>query len=151
MIEEGVVHRENIYQNQKPLKSMEMQKKLISDKLTLIRFFDVGIDKEGYWNYNQVALQVKDVCDVLSIEFNNNNVDSNVDNSSNVDFVIMMDQLLPEILALTNKNWKWERLKSYPSLKMTKDSSTCLLKKESDASMNNQQVRLEGPPSRKRN
>ena len=41
------------------------KKKQIKDKLTLIRFFDVGVNLEGFWNYDQMALQVEDVFDVL--------------------------------------------------------------------------------------
>ena len=42
---------------------------MINDKLTLVRFFDVGINEEGYWNYNQIALQVEDVFDALAIKY----------------------------------------------------------------------------------
>jgi len=37
------------------------KKKKIHDNLTLLRFFDVGINLEGFWNYDQMALQVENV------------------------------------------------------------------------------------------
>ena len=64
------------------------KKRLLKDSLTLVRFFDVGINEEGYWNYNQLAHQVEDIYDVLSVKFDKNNVDNN----KNVDFAIMLDQ-----------------------------------------------------------
>ncbi len=45
------------------------KKKLIRDKLTLVQFFDLGINEEGYWNYFHMALQIEDVFDVLSFKF----------------------------------------------------------------------------------
>ena len=57
-------------------------KKKINDNLTLIRFFEVVINEEGYWNYNQMALQVGDVIDILMIKYKH----------SNVDFLFLMDQ-----------------------------------------------------------
>ena len=71
------------------------KKKLIEDKLTLVQFSDVEINKEGYWNNNQIALQVEDIYDVISVKFKNNFVDNSEDKTIetyNVDFVIMMDQ-----------------------------------------------------------
>ncbi len=38
------------------------KKKLIRDKLTLVQFFDLGINDEGYWNYFHMALQIEDLC-----------------------------------------------------------------------------------------
>ena len=52
----------------------------MKDPLTLVRFFDVGINEEGYWNYNQIALQVEDVFDVLAIKY------------PQYDIVLLMDQ-----------------------------------------------------------
>ena len=43
--------------------------KEIHHKQTLIQFFDVGINLEGFWNYDQMAIQVEDVVDVLSVKF----------------------------------------------------------------------------------
>ena len=37
----------------------------MKDPLTLVCFFDVGINEEGYWNHNQIALQVEDVFDPI--------------------------------------------------------------------------------------
>ena len=45
------------------------KKKKIDKTLTLIQYFDLGTNEEGYWNYNHVALQVEDVFDVLSIKY----------------------------------------------------------------------------------
>ena len=46
----------------------------------MIRFFDVGINLEGFWNYDQTALQVEDVFGVLSVEY------------PQYDFLFMLDQ-----------------------------------------------------------
>ena len=56
------------------------KKNVLTDSLTLVRFFDVGINEEGYWNYNQIALQVEDVFDVLAIKY------------PQYDIVLLMDQ-----------------------------------------------------------
>ena len=45
------------------------QKKKLTDQLTLIRFFDVGINLEGFWNYDQMSLQVEDAYDVLAVKY----------------------------------------------------------------------------------
>ena len=45
------------------------KKRKIKDQLTLIRFFDVGVNLEGFWNYDQMALQVEDVFSVLRIKY----------------------------------------------------------------------------------
>ncbi len=45
------------------------QKKEITDRLTLVRFFDLGFNEEGYWNYFHMALQIEDVFNVLSIKY----------------------------------------------------------------------------------
>ena len=42
---------------------------MVKDPLNLVCFFDVGINEEGYWNYNQISLQVEDVFDVLAIKY----------------------------------------------------------------------------------
>ena len=44
-------------------------KKKISYNLTLVRFFDVGVNLEGFWNYDKMALQVEDVYNVLSVKY----------------------------------------------------------------------------------
>ena len=38
-------------------------------KLTLVSFFDVEVNLEGFWNYDQMALQVEDIFDVLAIKY----------------------------------------------------------------------------------
>ena len=35
----------------------------------MIQYFNIGINEEGHWNYNHIALQVEDVFDILSIKF----------------------------------------------------------------------------------
>ena len=57
----------HIFQVKSPIKLMEPTK---SDQryTSLVHFFDVGINEEGYWNYNQIDLQVEDVFDVLAIK-----------------------------------------------------------------------------------
>ena len=64
-------HR-NLWQHQK--------KEEIKDRLTLVRFFDLGINEEGYRDYFHMALQIEDTFDVLSIKYPMH------------DFVILMDQ-----------------------------------------------------------
>ena len=56
------------------------KKKKIDKTLTLIQYFDLGMNEEGYWNYNHVALQVEDIFDVLSIKY------------PSYDFLFMLDQ-----------------------------------------------------------
>ena len=56
------------------------KKKPITDELTLIRFFDLGVNEEGYWNFSHMALQIEDVLDILSVKY------------PNFDFLILMDQ-----------------------------------------------------------
>ncbi len=43
------------------------KKKKIVDNLTLMHFFDVGINLEGFWNYDQMALQGEDIKNVVSV------------------------------------------------------------------------------------
>ena len=57
-----------------------ISKKPFTDKLTLVRFFEVGVNLEGFWNYDQMALQVEDVYDVLAIKY------------PNYDFLFIFDQ-----------------------------------------------------------
>ena len=56
------------------------KKKKITDPLTLIRFFDVGVNLEGFWNYDQMSLQVEDVYDVLATVY------------PTYDFLLLLDQ-----------------------------------------------------------
>ena len=53
---------------------------MIRDKLTLVQFFDLRINEEGYWNYFHMALQIEYVFNVLSVKF------------QEYDFVVLMDQ-----------------------------------------------------------
>ena len=48
-----------------------IKKKKIIDKLTLVRFFDVGVNLEGFWNYDKMSLQVEDIFDILAVKFPN--------------------------------------------------------------------------------
>ena len=57
-----------------------IKKKMISDKLTLVRFFDVGINEEGYWNFSHMALQIEDLYDVMEVCY------------PQFDFLVLMDQ-----------------------------------------------------------
>ena len=70
----------SIYQRMLLLQFMEQARKKIEDQLTLVRFFNVGVNLEGFWNYDQMALQVEDVFDVLAVKF------------PNFDFLLMLDQ-----------------------------------------------------------
>ena len=38
-------------------------------KLTLVSFFDVEVNLEGFWNYDQMALQVEDIFSVLAVKY----------------------------------------------------------------------------------
>jgi hypothetical protein len=46
----------------------------------LVRFFDMGKDREGYWNYSHMALQMEDVIDCLQVLY------------SHHDFLFLLDQ-----------------------------------------------------------
>ena len=46
----------------------------------MVKFFDLGINEEVYWNYFHMALQIEDIFDVLTIKF------------PGYDFLILMDQ-----------------------------------------------------------
>ena len=35
------------------------KKKPITDELTLIQFFDLGVNEEGFWNFSHIAIQVE--------------------------------------------------------------------------------------------
>ena len=56
------------------------KKRMIQDKLTLVRFFEVGVNLEDFSNSDQMALQVEDVYDVLVVKF------------LEYDFLFMFDQ-----------------------------------------------------------
>ena len=57
-----------------------IKKKKIVDHIILIRFFYVGINLEGFWNYGQISLQVEDIYDILSVKF------------PHYDFLLLLDQ-----------------------------------------------------------
>ena len=65
MKEEWGVSGANMYQENHRYLSTELPRKKLEDRPTLVRFFDVGINLEGFRNYDQMALQVEDVFDVL--------------------------------------------------------------------------------------
>ena len=77
------------------------KKKKIKDTFTLVQFFDIGINEEGYWNYNHMALQVEDIFDVLSTKY------------IDFDFVFLMDQssghgrMRDGSLNINTMNKKW--------------------------------------------
>ena len=58
---------------------MAPQKKL-KDNLTLIKFFNLGVNLEGYWNFDQMALQVEDIYNVLVVKY------------PHFDFFLLLDQ-----------------------------------------------------------
>ena len=55
-------------------------KKIFNDKHLLIRYFEVGIMREGYWNFHHMALQIEDMFDVLAVIY------------PHCDYVLLMDQ-----------------------------------------------------------
>ena len=55
-------------------------KKKLTSKHALIQYFDLGVQNEGYWDYNHMALQMEDVYDVVSTVY------------PHFDFVAQMDQ-----------------------------------------------------------
>ena len=67
----------------------------------LIKYFDVGIHQDGYWNYDHQALQNEDFYDVISVLYPNYN------------YVILSDQssghgtLLTDALHAPNMSVKW--------------------------------------------
>ena len=47
-----------------------VNKKELTSNFTLVRFFDIGINEDGYWNYSQMSLQMEDAIDCLtSVKF----------------------------------------------------------------------------------
>ncbi len=45
------------------------KKKKMRDVLTLANIFDIGVNLEGFWNYDQMDLQVEGIFDVLAVKF----------------------------------------------------------------------------------
>jgi hypothetical protein len=43
------------------------EKKRITDNSPFIRYFEVGAEKEGYWNHDHMALQTEDVVDCIKL------------------------------------------------------------------------------------
>jgi hypothetical protein len=58
----------------------ETAKPRLTNNSPFLRFFDVGVDREGYWDYNHMALQTEDLLDCLLVLFPNH------------DFVFLFDQ-----------------------------------------------------------
>ena len=56
------------------------KKKPFHDHHQLVRYFDVGINDEGYWNYDHMCLQNEDCFDILRVVF------------PKYDYVLLMDQ-----------------------------------------------------------
>ena len=46
----------------------------------MVRFFDVGVNFEGFWNYDQMSLQVEDVYNILATVY------------PQFDFLLLLDQ-----------------------------------------------------------
>ena len=55
------------------------EKKPLTCKHALIRYFELGINAEGYWSYHHMVLQIEDAFDILSVKY------------PHCDFVILMD------------------------------------------------------------
>jgi hypothetical protein len=56
-------------------------KAAISNKKSpFVCMFELGVDKEGYWNYSHMALQVEDLVDCLVVMY------------PHADFVLLFDQ-----------------------------------------------------------
>jgi hypothetical protein len=43
----------------------DITKKPITDNSAFMKFFEIGLEKDGYWNYQQMAIQTEDVVDCL--------------------------------------------------------------------------------------
>jgi hypothetical protein len=43
------------------------EKQPIKDNSPFVRFFEVGVEKEGFWSYNHMALQTEDLVDCLQV------------------------------------------------------------------------------------
>jgi hypothetical protein len=71
---EYVSHESSLYINNTLLKED------ITDNSPFLQFFDVGVDKQGYWNYNHMSLQTEDITDCLQALFPDH------------DFVFIFDQ-----------------------------------------------------------
>ena len=56
------------------------KKKRLTNKHALIKYIDMGVNNEGFWDYHQMALQVEDAFDVLRVKY------------PEADFLILMDQ-----------------------------------------------------------
>lgn len=54
----------------------------MTNNQTLIRYFELGMNHDGYWNYNHMALQNEDSFHVLSIKYPNYDFFFIMDNSS---------------------------------------------------------------------
>ncbi len=46
-----------------------MTKKLLTDELTLVRFLEMGVNLEGFWKYDQMALQLKGIYNLRGIKY----------------------------------------------------------------------------------
>ena len=54
-------------------------KKLLTSRHTLIQYFDLGLQNDGYWGFHHIALQSEDIFDVLRVKY------------PECDFTMMMD------------------------------------------------------------
>jgi hypothetical protein len=55
-------------------------KRPLKSNAPFVRFFDVGVERDGYWDYNQMAIQTEDLLDCLVVLYPNH------------DFVFLFDQ-----------------------------------------------------------
>ena len=46
---------------------MEITGNMLTEKHQLIQYFDVGIQDDGYWNYNHMAIQNEDAFYILNV------------------------------------------------------------------------------------
>ena len=57
-----------------------IKKKRLTNKHALIKYFDMGINNKGFWDYHQMALQIEDAFDVLRVKY------------PEADLLVLMDQ-----------------------------------------------------------
>jgi hypothetical protein len=54
----------------------------LTDNSPFIRFFEVGADKEGFWNYNRMAIMTEDLVDCLQVLYADHDIVLYFDQSS---------------------------------------------------------------------
>ena len=87
-------------------------KKALTDKYALIQYFELGIQNEGYWNYNHIALQCEDIFDILCVKY------------PHCDFTLLMDHSAGHQKKLRGgldakkmkKNWGGKKIDMRPTI-----------------------------------